>query len=83
MRRSSSAVRPDLFSTVVELIVVPLAWYEAWLQLAFEEVAQQPEESLTTGLRQIRPQVDYLPGIGRGELCWVRDWTWNTTFLML
>ncbi|WP_236601805.1 hypothetical protein [Ktedonobacter sp. SOSP1-52] len=29
-------------------------------------MAQQPEESLTTGLRQIRPQVDYLPGIGRG-----------------
>ena len=34
--------------------------------LAFEQVTQQPEESLTIGLRQIHPQPDDQSGIGRG-----------------
>ena len=66
MRISSSAGRPDLLSTVVAFISVLLAWGEAWLQLAFEQVTQQPEESLTIGLRQIHPQPDDQSGIGRG-----------------
>jgi len=36
------------------------------LQLAFEQVTQQPEKPLTIGLGQILPATDYLPGIGRG-----------------
>ena len=66
MRISSSAGRPDLLSTVVAFISVLLAWGEAWLQLAFEQVTKPPEESLTIDLRQIHPQTDNQSGIGRG-----------------
>jgi len=43
-------VRPDLLSTVVAFIADLLAWGEAWFQLAFEEVTQQPEEKLPIDL---------------------------------
>ena len=66
MRISSSAGRPDLLSTVVAFISVLLAWGEAWLQLAFEQVTKPPEEPLTIDQGQIRPLTDYLPGIGWG-----------------
>ena len=66
MRMSSSAGRPDLLSAVVAFISVLLAWCEAWLQLAFEQLTQQPEEKLPIGLRQIRPRTDDQSGIGWG-----------------
>ncbi len=66
VRMSSNAVRPDLLSTVVAFIAVLLAWCEAWLQLTFEEMTQQPEKPLPIGLGQIRPRTEDRSGIGRG-----------------
>src|SRR5437763_12710890 len=64
--RSSSALSEDLVSTAVEFISVLLAWCQALLQLTFEQVAQEPEEKLPIGLRQILPLTDGWSGIGWG-----------------
>jgi hypothetical protein len=43
-------MKPDLLRIVVAFIAVLLAWGETLLQLALEEVTQQPEKSLTIDL---------------------------------
>ena len=75
-------MRPDLLGTRVAFIAALLAWCAAAFQLAFEQVTQQLEKPLTIGLGQSLPPAEDLSGIGWGEPCWVRDWTWDTALLM-
>ena len=55
-----------LLAPLVGFIAVLLLRCAARFQLAFERVAQQPEESLTIDLRQSLPRRDDQTGIGRG-----------------